>query len=47
MAAYRYEISLFVLKKTFQNWKRNFVAPRGHVISSIHTDFQIYRHFHI
>ena len=32
MAAWRYEISLLVLKKYF---KRNFVSPRGHVISSV------------
>ena len=31
MAARRYEISLLVLK----HWKRNFVPPRGHAISSI------------
>ena len=47
MAAWRYEISLLVLKKyftserrervlnIFQHSKRNFVSPRGHVISSI------------
>ena len=47
MAAWRYEISLPVLKtfftrslsslvKYFQHLKRNFVSPRGHVISSIY-----------
>ena len=47
MAAWRYEISLLVLKKYFprllrslmkyfQHSKRNFVSPRGHVISSIY-----------
>ena len=46
MAAWRYEIFLLVLKKSFtrslrslvkyfQHSKRNFVSPRGHVISSI------------
>ena len=46
MAAWRYEISLLVLKKYFtrslrslvkyfQHSKRNFVSPHGHVISSI------------
>ena len=46
MAAWRYEISLVVLKKYFtserservkyfQHSKRNFVSSRGHVISSI------------
>ena len=46
MAAWRYKISLLVLKKYFtrslrslvkyfQHSKRNFVSPRGHVISSI------------
>ena len=36
MAAWRYEISLVVLRvKYFQHSKRNFVSPRGHVISSI------------
>ena len=46
MAAWRYEISLLVLKKyftcslhslvnIFQHWNRNFVSPRGRVISSI------------
>ena len=38
MPAWRYEISLLVLKKKihsniFQHLKRNFVSPRGHVIS--------------
>ena len=43
MAASRYEISLLVLKKyftrsrnIFQHSKRNFVSPRGHVISFIY-----------
>ena len=47
MAAWRYEISLLVLKKYFtrslhslvkyfQHLKRNFVSPRSHVISSIY-----------
>ena len=47
MAAWRYEIFLLVLKKSFtrslrslvkyfQHSKRNFVSPRGHVISSIY-----------
>ena len=31
MAAWRYKISRLVLKK------KNFVSPRGHVISSIYT----------
>ena len=46
MAAWRYEISLLVLKKYFtrslrplakyfQHSKRNFVSPSGHVISSM------------
>ena len=47
MVAWRYEISLLALKKIFhpfaaltreiffQHSKRNFVSPRGHVISSI------------
>ena len=35
MAAWRYEISLLVLKKR-EISKRNFVSPRGHVISSIY-----------
>ena len=46
MATWEYEISLLVLKKYFtrslrslvkyfQHSKRNFVSPRGHVISSI------------
>ena len=44
MAAWRYEISLLVLKKYFTRWlrsfvkyfstlERNFVSPRGHLIS--------------
>ena len=45
MAAWRYEISLLVLKKYFtrsrseiffQHEKRNFVSPSGHVISSLY-----------
>ena len=47
MAAWRYEISLLVLKKyftrslgslmkCFEHLKRNFVSSRGHVISSIY-----------
>ena len=36
MVAWGYEISLLVLKKIFQHSKRNFVPPRGHVISSIY-----------
>ena len=45
MAAWRYEISPLVLKKYFTRSlrslvkyfsKRNFVSPRGHVISSIY-----------
>ena len=42
MATWRYEISLLALKETFsrlgnfQHSKRNFVSPRGHVISSIY-----------
>ena len=35
MIAWRYEISLLVLKNIFQHSKRNFVSPRGHVISSM------------
>ena len=46
MAAWRYEISLLVLKKYFtrslrslvkyfSTLERNFVSPRGHVTSSI------------
>ena len=35
MVAWRYEISLLVLKNIFQHSQRNFVFPRGHVISSI------------
>ena len=48
MAAWRYKISLRVLKNIsrvsavnewniFQHSKRNFVSPRGHVISSIYS----------
>ena len=37
MAAWRYEISLLVLK-TVQHLERNFVSPRGHVISSIYIE---------
>ena len=42
MATWRYEISLLALKEifsrlgNFQHWTRNFVSPRGHVISSIY-----------
>ena len=48
MAAWKYKISLLVLKKYFpsehskqvkyflKNEKRNFVSPRGHVISSMY-----------
>ena len=48
MVAWRYEISLLELKKIFHSFaaltreifkteeKRNFVSPRGHVISSIY-----------
>ena len=36
MAAWRYEISLLVLKNIYQHSKRNFVSPCGHVISSIY-----------
>ena len=46
MTAWRYEISLLVLKNIslvraniFQHSKRNFVSPRGHVISSIFDRF--------
>ena len=35
MTTWRYEISLLVLKN-IQHSKRNFVSPRGHVISSIY-----------
>ena len=46
MVAWRYEISLLMLKKIFHafaalacemffNTRRNFVSPRGHVISSM------------
>ena len=53
MVACRYEISLLVLKKYFsrslrsilnffQHSKRNFVSPRGHVISSIYYYFQLF-----
>ena len=39
MVAWRYEISLLVLKKNvlpfFQHLKRNFVSPSDHVISSV------------
>ena len=49
MTAWRYEISLLVLKKYFtrslrslvkyfQHSKRNFLSPRGHVIFSICAD---------
>ena len=38
MAAWRYEISLFVLKKHFtRHPKRKFVSPRGQVIYSINS----------
>ena len=39
MAAWRYQISLLVLKRYITrslHSKRNFVSPRGHVISSIY-----------
>ena len=46
MAAWRYKTSLLVLKKyftlVFQHSKRNFVFPRGHVISSMYFSFQAY-----
>ena len=35
MVAWRYEISLLVLKNIFQHSQRNFVFPHGHVISFI------------
>ena len=41
MAAWRYEISLLVLKNIFQHSKRSFVSPRGHVISSIYFVFKL------
>ena len=52
MVAWRYEISLLVLKKYFtrslrslvkyfQHSKRNFVSPHGHVISSTYTTYYI------
>ena len=61
MVAWRYEISLLVLKKYFTHLllslvkyfstlKRNFVSPRGHVISSIYhtlvTVYNKYGYFH-
>ena len=61
MVAWRYEISLLVLKKYFTHLllslvkyfstlKRNFVSPRGHVISSIYhtlvTVYNEYGYFH-
>ena len=56
MAAWRYEISLLVLKNIslvrcahswniFQHSKRNFVSPRGHVISSIYSLNEIFMMF--
>jgi len=36
MAAWRYEISLLVLKKYFTRSLRSLISPRGHVISSIY-----------
>ena len=49
MAAWRDEISLLVLKKYFtserservKHSKRNFVSPRGHVISSMYSNVKI------
>ena len=35
MAAWRYKISLLVLKKYFTRSLRSFVSPRSHVISSM------------
>ena len=40
MAAWRYEISLRVLKNILQPSKGNFVSPRGHVVSSMHAMFK-------
>ena len=43
MAAWRYEISLLVLKnisRVSEHPKRNFVSPCGHVISSIKPTFR-------
>ena len=37
MVAWRYEISLLMLKKKFQYSKRNFISLRSHVISSMYT----------
>ena len=40
MATWRQEIALLVFQNIlniFQHWKRNFVSPRSHVISSILT----------
>ena len=48
MTAWRYEISLLVLKNIFQHSKRNFVSPRGHVISSMsNSRFQILMNVHM
>ena len=41
MAAWRYEISLLV-----QHLKRNFLSPRGHVISSIYVSETTTLHVH-
>ena len=55
MVAWRYKISLLVLKKIFysfaaltrerfsQHSKRNFISPGGHVISSLYYVFSSFR----
>ena len=40
MVAWRYEISLLMLKKKFQYSKRNFISLRSHVISSMYTTWK-------
>ena len=40
MATWRYEISLLVLRIFHSLAQRNFVSPRGHVISSIYYNFR-------
>ena len=44
MAAWRYEISLLMLKK-YQHLERNFVPLSGHVVSSMsqHCVYQTYQ----
>ena len=41
MVAWRHEISLLVLKNIFQHSNRNFVLPRGDVISSMYLSINL------